>query len=90
LQDFLNSVPQYDIIASQYVDTRCVSRGDLSTDGSLFATSGWSGDCKIWSIPDCEHKATLKGHNDRAICIKFHPDNKSLATCSADKTIKLW
>ena len=50
-----------------------MSRGTLSPDETLFATSGWSGDCKVWGIPDCMKKTTLKGHNDRVISIRFHP-----------------
>ena len=92
-------MPNYDIQESQYADTRCVSRGCLNPDESLFATSGWSGECKVWGIPDCMLKTTLSGHNDRVVSIRFHPEsgkklspssNCNLATASADRSIKLW
>ena len=79
---------------SQYADERCVSRGCLSPDETMLATSGWSGDCKIWGIPSSNKITTLKGHSDRVISVRFHPrcglslDGEScanVATASADK-----
>ena len=76
-----------------------MSRGVLSPDESLFATSGWSGVCRVFGIPDCSLRTTLKGHNDRVISIRFHPDSGlglsasspvNLATASADSTVRLW
>ena len=99
LQEYLNSVGQYDIQESQYADDRCVSRGCFNSNEDLFATSGWSGDSKIWSIPGCQLSTTLKGHSDRVISIRFHPDSgkslsptsqANLATASADNSVKLW
>mmetsp|Transcript_1926 Transcript_1926/g.2755 ORF Transcript_1926/g.2755 Transcript_1926/m.2755 type:complete len:86 (+) Transcript_1926:546-803(+) len=77
IQGFLNSVPNYDVVESQYADTRVVSRGCLSPDEKLFATSGWSGDAKVWGIPDCQLKTTLKGHTDRVVSVRFHPNSTS-------------
>ena len=74
LQNFYNSIGDFDVWQSQYADDRCVSRGVLSDDESLLATSGWSGDAKVWSIPSCDLKTTLKGHTDRVISVRFHPE----------------
>lgn len=99
LQQFLNLVPKYEVVASQYADTRCVSRGVLSPDEKLFATSGWSGECKLWSLPDCNLVSNLSGHKDRVISIKFHPESTktlpasspaNLASASADGNVRLW
>lgn len=97
-EEYITSFGEYDIIASQYADERCVSRGHLSPDNELFATSGWSGDCKVWGIPDCEIRTELKGHRDRVNHIRFHPmatvglheDGPNIATASADTRIRLW
>lgn len=92
-----NTFGHYTVTESQYADDRCVSRGSLSPDETLFATSGWSGDCKVWGVPDCELRTELKGHTDRVVNIRFHPmagkidvEGPNLATASADRSVKLW
>lgn len=96
--DYLGKLDNFSIIASQYADNRCVSRGCFSPDYQLFGTSGWSNTCKIWGIPDCQVRTELKGHEDRVNHIRFHPDSclslsqngPNVATASADNTIRLW
>ena len=98
IEDYLNAIGQYEVKESQYADDRCVSRGCLSPNEELFATSGWSGICKVWGIPDCAVRTELRGHTDRVNCIKFHPlstlqlpeDGPNIATASADEKIMLW
>lgn len=63
-QEEIQSFPQYELEATQYADERAVSRGALSPDESLFATSGWSGDAKIHSMEDSSLNLTLIGHTD--------------------------
>lgn len=97
IEEFLNSIQTYEVKESQYGDDRNVSRGAISPDETLFATSGWSGTSKIWGIPDCQVRTELRGHTDRVNCIKFHPftgdipeDGPNVATSSADGTVRLW
>lgn len=97
LEEFINGIGPYTVQESQYADDRCVSRGCISPDEELFATSGWSGVCRVWGIPDCQLRTELKGHTDRVVNIRFHPmcgqisaDGPNIATASADSTVKLW
>jgi len=73
LEQFANDLGPYELVESQYADDRCVSRGALSPDEELFATSGWSGICRVWGVPDCQLRTELKGHSDRVMNIRFHP-----------------
>lgn len=73
VEEFVNSIGPYEVQESQYADDRCVSRGCLSPDEELFATSGWSGICRVWGVPDCQLRTELKGHTDRVVNIRFHP-----------------
>jgi len=93
----LTQIPEFEISMVQFADPSCVSKGSFSPDGKYFATAGWSGLCKIWSIPDCNLKSTLLGHINRAIDIQFHPfygkSNQAaacLATSGADNTVRVW
>ena len=97
LEQVANGFGHYAVTESQYADDRSVSRGCLSPDEELFATSGWSGDCKVWGVPDCELRTELKGHTDRVVNIRFHPmagkidqNGPNIATASADCTVNLW
>ena len=46
---------------------------------------------KLWhAYRGGEEQATLKGHEDEVFCLAFSPNGKSLATGSADWTVRLW
>ena len=53
IEQYLNSIEPYYVLETQSGDDRCVSRGAISPNEEFFATSGWSGKCKVWGIPDC-------------------------------------
>ncbi|KAI8387502.1 WD40-repeat-containing domain protein [Blakeslea trispora] len=84
--------------SSQIADDRPVAQCAFSPDSQLLVTGAWSGLCKVWSIPNCEHVLTLKGHDDKVGGVAFHPEatlsqEKSalnLATGGADGLIQLW
>ena len=95
IQKILSSLSNH---CSQIGDTRPVSFCHFSPDCQLAATASWSGQCKVWSIPSCELRHTLRAHADRASCIKFHPlstlsqsdSELNLASCAADGSVYLW
>jgi WD40 repeat protein len=67
---------------------------DFSPDGKLIATGGGdpsrSGEVKIWNVETAEPVRTLDSlHSDTVFGVRFSPDGSKLATCAADKFLKV-
>ncbi|CAI5472930.1 unnamed protein product [Closterium sp. Yama58-4] len=83
---------------SEIGDERPISACSLSPDASLLATSGWSGACRLWSLPAVRAAGALRGHSERATCVAWHPhalsslpaSGPNIATAGADKCALLW
>lgn len=69
----LNTLQTYQNYSSEIGDLRPISSVKFSPDSSYLLTSSWSGDSKLWNIPDGQHLATLKGHTERVTDIQWHP-----------------
>lgn len=103
-QELLKKLQALSIYCSQIGDTRPISYCQFSPNSKVLATGSWSGSCNLWSVPECSHLRTLKGHNCNVGCIVFHPkatisedllgDESEqicvLASCASDGTVKLW
>jgi WD40 repeat protein len=67
----------------------------FSLDGKLLGIAGGEptveGEIKILDVPSWKQVAEIKnGHSDTVYGICFNPDNKMIATASADKFVKVW
>jgi len=83
--------------SSQVGDVRPVSACNFNSDSTMLITASWSGLCKVWSVPDCELKQTLKGHSHHVGGVAFRNNTSedcfgevTMASCSADGMVKLW
>jgi WD40 repeat protein len=67
----------------------------FSLDSKYFAVVGGEptveGELKVFEVGSWKQIFDLKnGHSDTIYGVAFSPDNKMIATCSADKFIKVW
>lgn len=84
-------------LCSQVGDNRPVSGCAFNDDSSLLLTSSWSGLCKVWTVPDCDLKQTLRGHASYVGGVAFRSKVSlddvhvvSMASCGHDGAVKLW
>ncbi|TDG53155.1 hypothetical protein AWZ03_000698 [Drosophila navojoa] len=84
-------------LCSQVGDTRPVSSAAFSEDSSLLMTASWSGLCKLWSVPNCELKQTMRGHASYVGGVALRPGVKldeenvvAMASGGHDGAVKLW
>lgn len=62
-----------------------------SPDGRRFATAGLTGVARIWRCANGDLVDTLSGHSGRVFGVAYAPgSNHRLATCSGDKTARIW
>ena len=60
----------------------------FSPDGKILAS--FSGDIKLWSLPDGKLLTILEGHKKSVNAVAISHNGKILASGSTDETIKLW
>jgi WD40 repeat protein len=81
---------------AQRIATECenVCALAFAPDGSFLAiaggTPGESGLVEIYSWPARQRVARMVGHTDLVHAVAWLPDGKSLATASADRSVRLW
>src|SRR5262249_27823408 len=68
---------------------------DFSPDGKTLAVGGGepsrSGEIKIFNLADgALVKAIKEPHSDTVNCLDFSPDGQQLASCAADRFVKVW
>ncbi|CAN5594819.1 hypothetical protein BH10PLA2_BH10PLA2_05600 [soil metagenome] len=67
-----------------------VSAVAFSNGGDLVALGDVRGHIGIWDTRTGAELGTLEGHSGRITSLCYSPDNKTLASSSADKTVRLW
>ena len=98
IQEVTRRVRNYDLSVSEFADTTCVAKGQLSPDEKFYTTVGWSGECKVWTDLDCPRVATvLLGHKYQVFDVDYHPsistndpDTPNIVTGGADCMVRLW
>ncbi|XP_006640552.1 U4/U6 small nuclear ribonucleoprotein Prp4 [Lepisosteus oculatus] len=60
------------------------------TDGHYLVTGAYDNTAKVWSHPGWSPLKTLAGHEGKVMGLDISPDGQLIATCSYDRTFKLW
>ncbi|TFY57871.1 hypothetical protein EVJ58_g6757 [Rhodofomes roseus] len=82
-------------LGSQIGDDRPIAQVRFSPNSEILATGSWSGNVKLWNIPNCTPMRTLRamvldGHVQGIFSIAFSPNGYQIATGSGDDTIRIW
>lgn len=75
---------------SQVGDTRPVASCRFSPNSKLMATAGWSGSCKLWSVPDCEEVITYQGKINKLKLLLYKESLLKIATHCSDGSQFTW
>lgn len=98
IEESLKAMKGYQLAATEIADSTAVSRCQLSPDEKYFVTTGWSGECQVWTSVDTPRKVTtLAGHKYQVFDADFHPsvatndpDSPNIATGGSDCILRLW
>ncbi|KAI8077692.1 quinon protein alcohol dehydrogenase-like superfamily [Halteromyces radiatus] len=84
----------HQLVPDEGVPLRSVS---IASDGSMLVAVNNKGFCYVWKmssstseLSNVEPLFKWQAHNDYILRCVLSPDTKLLATCSADKTVKIW
>lgn len=78
---------------------RALSRGchdhlanqcSFSHDGKMLVSASSDYSARIWEIPTMQLMAALVGHSDDVDTAVFSPDDRHVATCALDRSIKIF
>ncbi|KAL7423296.1 hypothetical protein Q5752_002597 [Cryptotrichosporon argae] len=85
-------------LGSQFGDDRPLSTIRFSPNSQLLLTTSWTGDTKIWSVPNLNNVGVRRGHTDKVGGAAWHPaatvglsdDAVNFATGGGEGDVKLW
>ncbi|XP_046385616.1 U4/U6 small nuclear ribonucleoprotein Prp4 [Ischnura elegans] len=60
------------------------------TGGHFLVTASYDCTAKVWSHKTWQPLRTLPGHDGKVMAVDVSPDSQYIATCSYDRTFKLW
>lgn len=62
----------------------------FSSDGRWLASASSDYSARIWEVPSLRLKAALIGHRDDVDMAVFSPDDRLVATCALDRTLRIF
>ncbi|EIW68618.1 hypothetical protein TREMEDRAFT_69097 [Tremella mesenterica DSM 1558] len=96
-KDLFSSLKTFSILGSQFGDDRPLSTIRFSPDSKLVLTTSWTGETKLWDLPNLNLVGTKRGHSDRLGGAAWYPgasvekrDTLGFATGGGEGDVKLW
>lgn len=85
-------------LGSQIGDERPIAQVRYSPNSKLLLTGSWTGNARLWDMPNCTLRSTMRGHADRVGGVAWHPqatlsqseEAVNFATGAADGLVKIW
>ncbi|KAL1408443.1 hypothetical protein Q8F55_005255 [Vanrija albida] len=85
-------------LGSQFGDDRPLSTIRFSPNSKLLLTTSWTGDSKVWDLPNLNNVAVRRGHTDKVSGAAWHPEATvglsesaaNFATGGGEGDVKLW
>jgi WD40 repeat protein len=62
----------------------------FSPKGGTLAVGYQNGEIRLWDAVGRKEKQLLKGHERAVLMLTYSPDGTALASCSADRTVRVW
>lgn len=97
-KNLYQSLKTFSLYGTQIGGTRPLSSCAFAPDSKTLATGCFSGELKVWSMPDCGLARELRGHHARVDGVSWHPLSGMgqpggavhLASGDADGKLFLW
>lgn len=97
-KELFSELKTFSNLGSQFGDDRPLSTIRFSPNGKLILTTSWTGDAKLWDMPNLNAVATLRGHTDRIGGAAWHPaatrglgeGAANIATGGGEGDVKVW
>jgi U4/U6 small nuclear ribonucleoprotein PRP4 len=85
-------------LGSQFGDDRPLSTLRFSPNSQYILTTSWTGDSKVWDLPNLNAVSTKRGHTYKVGGAAWHPsatvgmseDGLNFATGGGEGEVKLW
>nr|XP_018265798.1 U4/U6 small nuclear ribonucleoprotein PRP4 [Kwoniella dejecticola CBS 10117]OBR87956.1 U4/U6 small nuclear ribonucleoprotein PRP4 [Kwoniella dejecticola CBS 10117] len=99
-KEVFSELKTFNNLGSQFGDDRPLSTIRFSPNSQYILTTSWTGDTKIWDLPNLNPVSTKKGHLDKIGGAAWHPqatlpggigeDGVNFATGGGEGSVKLW
>ncbi|ORY25336.1 putative U4/U6 small nuclear ribonucleo protein Prp4 [Naematelia encephala] len=97
-KELFNEMKTFTNLGSQFGDDRPLSTIRFSPNSQYLLTTSWTGDAKLWDLPNLNAIGTKRGHTERVGGAAWHPhatvgmseEGVNIATGGGEGSVKLW